>query len=419
MKRRMIRACCEWRKPGKAMFSAILAGFMAVGAGFIAYGQDVTIVKAGGGKLSIDISGFKGGGGKKDTFCSVLASDLKRSGYFDVVQQQGKAVIVADGECDEGSDSFSVECETRNGVTSKRYFNKDFSEKGQNAAARVAHAVADEIVWAVKNVKGIASTKIAMIGSKGRVKDLYVSDIDGGNLTRVTQDGMAYPAPSWGGSQDVLFYTSRHGGFPDIYSIDLHTKNRRSFSSYPGLNAGADVSVDGRKMALTLSKDGNPELYIMDLSSKRLTRVTRTEYAAEASPSWSPDGGRIVFVSDKSGSPQLYIMSSSGGEQKFVSSRGSENVAPDWGPSGRIAWSSKRGARYEICVWDPSTGQNVQITAGDADYEDPSWAPDGRHIACSRTVGYTSDIYILDTMGDAPIRLTRVQGDWYSPCWSP
>jgi len=173
-------------------------------------------------------------------------------------------------------------------------------------------------------------------------------------------------------------------------------------------------------MALTLSKDGNPELYVMNLASRRLTRLTRTPKAAEASPSWSPDGRRIVFVSDSSGSPQLYLVSRTGGQARRITFRGNENVAPDWGPGDRIACSSRRGGRYQICVLDPDSDEpETQVTSDYSDHEDPSWMRDGRHIVYSRTLRYESVLYVLDTMGDPEIRLTTMRGDWYSPACSP
>ena len=165
--------------------------------------------------------------------------------------------------------------------------------------------------------------------------------------------------------------------------------------------------------------DGNPELYIVELRSGRLTRLTKTRHAAEASPSWSPDGRLIVFVSDSSGSPQLYVASRSGGKHRRITFRGNENVSPDWGPGGKIVYSSRREGRYQICVVDPSSGETIQLTRDYVDHEDPSWAPDGRHIVYSRTVQYRSSLYILDTMGDPEIPLMSMRGDWYSPAWSP
>jgi len=381
-------------------------------------GADVEVVKRGVAKSAIDLSGLRrGSGAGVELFVRTLEVDLRRSGWF-VVAAKGRGGIAVLGSCDESGGEVVTKLKLMNTATSGCYFSKTFREK-RGRARRLAHVVADEIVWAVKKRRGIASTQIVMIGSVAGRKNLYVCDADGGNLTRITKKGRVCIAPTWGADGKSLFYTSFHGGYPDVYEIDLTTHRRRRVAAYPGLNVGADISGDGRSMVLTLSKDGNPDLYVLDLGNGRLSRLTRTRYAAEASPSWSPDGRHLVYVSDKSGSPQLYVAARGGGKTARITFRGSENVAPDWGPDGRIAYSSKRGGRYQICVMDPNKREVKQVTSQYVDHEDPSWARNGRHIVCSRTVGYSSDLYVLDTMGDEPIRLTTMQGSWYSPAWSP
>jgi TolB protein len=299
------------------------------------------------------------------------------------------------------------------------------NETFQNSSARavsLAHKVSDAIVWSVKQRKGIASTRIVMIGSRDGRKDLYMCDYDGRNLTKTTQDGAICLSPNWHPDGEKIVYTSHHeGGRPMVFMIDLASKARMKIAGYPGLNAGADVSPDGGSVALTLSKDGNPELYTVGLGGGRLTRLTVSQRATEASPTWSPDGKSIAYVCDKGGSPQIYIKSRNGGDDRRVSLIGGENVAPDWGPDNRLVWTTRRGGRYQLCVMDPARGREdiVPDTNDGFDYEDPSWAPDARHIVCARTGSFHSDVYVLDTMGDPPIRITTLKGDWYSPAWSP
>ena len=120
--------------------------------------------------------------------------------------------------------------------------------------------------------------------------------------------------------------------------------------------------------------------------------------------------------------PQLCVLDLATGKQRSLtvpSYHGRNNQSPDWGPSGLIAFASMRGGKYQIGVIDPSGGRTVWLTDSPADHEDPSWAPDGRHIVCSKTSNYHSELYILDVKGDPPLRLKLQSGDWYSPSWSP
>lgn len=387
---------------------------------FAEYGQArrLEVIKSGHEKIPVDLSGIhKDSGVSSGLFIKTLQADLKRSGWFTISRAGAGAVQLA-GRSSESGAYFTFNARVVNRATGNDYFERVYNDKAANVR-EMAHSFADDIVEAVKKTRGIASTKIVMIGSRSGGKDLYSCDYDGMNIVKLTTENAVCLAPSWGPEGKTIVYTSFCGGFPDVYRIDLSSMIRRKIASYPGLNAGADVSPDGRCMVLTLSKDGNPDLYIKYLGNKRLERVTRTRHAAEASPSWSPDGKRIVYVSNKTKRPHLYITSRNGTGEKRITYTGTENVSPDWGPDGRIAHSSRRDGHYHVCITDPSTGETVQLTSDSADYEDPSWAPDGRHIVCSRSVGFHSTLYILDTFGDPPLRLINLDGDWYSPAWSP
>ncbi len=380
--------------------------------------SDITVRKPGGDKTTISLAGLSGTTtGDGALFRKVLEQDLLRSGWF-VVVPVGRSGLAVRGNFESRGRAPAVSGEVLNSGTGRVYLRQTFRAQPGKARA-LAHQVADAIVLAVQGVPGFASTRIAMVGARGTQKDIYVSDADGQNIIKVTGQGAVCLSPNWWPDAKSLAYTSFHRGFPDVYRIDLVNLKRHRISAFPGMNAGATVSPDGRQVALALSKDGNPELYAMELRTSRLTRLTRSPHSAEASPAWSPDGSQIAFVSDTSGSPQLYVINARGGSPKRISFRGGENVAPDWGPDGRITYSSRREGRYQVCVYDPRSGATDVLTKAPYDHEDPSWAPDGRHIVYARSVNYQSSLYILDTMGDPQIRLTTLAGDWYSPSWSP
>ena len=79
-----------------------------------------------------------------------------------------------------------------------------------------------------------------------------------------------------------------------IYVQRLASGERRRVSARLGINGAPAWSPDGRKLALTLSRDGNLDIYVLDLAAQALTRLT-TDEAIDTEPEWSADGASDLF----------------------------------------------------------------------------------------------------------------------------
>jgi TolB protein len=144
---------------------------------------------------------------------------------------------------------------------------------------------------------------------------------------------------------------------------------------------------------LTLSKDGNPEIYTISLSGSIENRITRTR-GGETSPSWSPTGDRLVYSSDDHGTPQLFISSSSGvSEMDELYTGNSYCTKPDWSPDGKtIAFTARVSGQFEVGLFDLASRQGHLITTDGG--QDPAWTRDSRHLVYSNH----GHLYILDTV---------------------
>ncbi len=378
----------------------------------------VRVVKSADRKISIDLSGLRTAGDTASKiFTQTLEKDLRLSGWFDPVRSGGE--IRVNGTATTSGSDFKAGCQVFRLNDQAVLLSKNYGMPIDQTRT-LAHRMADDIIEAVTGHKGFASMRIVLVGNRTGKKELYLCDSDGGGVRQLTNEKQIVVGPNWSSDGNSIVYTSFMRNFPDIYRIDLKKNRREMLAGYGGLNTGAALSPDGRDLALILSKDGNPELYLKNIRSGTLTRLTASVHATEASPAWSPDGQNLVYVSDQSGSPQLYILPRNGGTPKRISNRGTENVAPDWGPNGLIACSSRSGGRYTIAIIQPSSGQTTYLDTDGADYEDPSWAPDGRHIVAARSINYQSSIYLLDTVSDRPVALLQGSGSgsWYSPACS-
>lgn len=374
----------------------------------------VTVAKRTGDAVGVDVSGVSAAGPTAQLVLGTLKNNLARSGWMQIAEP-GRAEIFVKGSISESGGMVSFACSAANSA-GQVYFSGTYSQSAAQAVY-IAHQAAHDVVAKVTGKPTFFMARLAMIGIQGGSKELFISDSSAQSLQQLTQDRSIALKPRWSPDNRILSYTSYLKRYPDVYTIELATGIRKRVAAFPGVNSGGAVSPDGRSMALVLSKDGNPDLYVMDLATLRPIRLTNTPRAVEGSPSWSPDGSRIVYVSDASGTPQLYVVSRNGGAPERLTQRGSHNAAPDWGANGLVAYQSLVGKQFQIAVIDPATRQERIITPYDASYEDPSWSPDGRHLAAARSINYKSSVYLLDTMTSNLVPLTT-SGEWTAPAWS-
>ncbi len=291
-------------------------------------------------------------------------------------------------------------------------------------ARRAVHEFIDELVQLLTGNVGIFSSRLAFVKRTKNGKAIYVSDIDGYNMRRVSDADALSLLPAWDRSGRYVMFTSYLKLNPDLYRLDLQTNDLEWLSKNRGLNTGASISPDGKRIALTLSVDGNTEIYVMDWNGKNLKRLTNS-WGQDVSATWSPDGKRIAFVSSRSGQPHIYVMSSDGSNQRRLTFQGAYNQEPNWSPlpSGLIAFTARdENLMYDIFAVHPDTGVITRLTQDEGHKnEHPAFSPDGQQIVftSNRPPHRGKKLYIMDVDGRNQRRISRVRGDYETPRWGP
>jgi TolB protein len=335
---------------------------------------------------------------------SVLRFDLEIAGFDLTTTEQAQYVV-------GGNQSASLQGRLTDRISKAPVLERVYS--GGSVRAQ-AHAFADDIVEKLTGRKGIARTRIAFRAEANRNSEIYLADYDGHAPLALTQDQTISRDPAWAPGRRMLYYTSYKSGNPCVYSHDLQDGSRRVIAAYPGLNTGATVSPDGRRLALILSRSGSPDVYVADADGGNLRQLTFTK-EDESSPCWSPDGRTLCFTSRVSGRAALYLLPAEGGSMRRLEATGAINTTePDWSPDGKfIAFTEQRGG-FQISIVPAGGGSAAVLTTG----EDPSWAPNSRTIVFTRRVGGRRVLSLLDVPTKRVKDTRQVSGSCSQPVWA-
>jgi len=104
-------------------------------------------------------------------------------------------------------------------------------------------------------------------------------------------------------------------------------------------NSDSSPAGFGSRVAFMSARDGNWEVYAVNLDGTGLKRLTSNS-ANDGLPTWSPDGRSIAFVSNRSGAWAIWVMDASGDNQRklFDLGGGYGGGSNDW-ITERISWS--------------------------------------------------------------------------------
>lgn len=373
----------------------------------------IDITAPGFRKLPISIS-FRGHEAAKET-AEIVQKDLDFTGIFYLVDPGilgAEISVKIDVEISEGikADVLVFDLIGNRQVLSKRY------TATKKLLRALAHTISNDIYYEITGRQGVFRTKISYVVSTYRKKWLYIMDWDGANPVRKVTKGLTLNH-SWTPDGLNLVYASARKKKWGIYMRNLRTFRETVLFKAAGLNLAGGISRDNR-IAFSSSKDGNPEIYVMNINRTGLKKITRS-FGIDVSPAFSPDGKWIAFVSDRGGSPQIYIMDPDGKRLRRLTFKGSYNTSPAWSPDGKwVAFVGRKHGKNQIFMIKSDSADLIQLTDR-GNNENPSFSPDGMFIAFDSDRAGLKGIYLMNINGEELKRISPRQIKAMNPQWSP
>lgn len=193
-----------------------------------------------------------------------------------------------------------------------------------------------------------------------------------------------------------------------------------------GFTAGT-VDADQGRIALVANLEGNWDIFVYDLDTKRTDKITNTPYDEET-PTWSPDGRFVVYAASDG---LLHMANLESREQTSLIFKEwpGKFVNPSYSPDGKkIAaayFKNKKVDDTDLVVINLEAKKVTPFLAQPSAQFFPAWSPDGRKIAyinvhCGLDCGHIiQELWLAKAAGHYARQLLLTDAMCMQPAWSP
>ncbi|HSR43091.1 MAG TPA: hypothetical protein VLL48_12980, partial [Longimicrobiales bacterium] len=222
----------------------------------------------------------------------------------------------------------------------------------------------------------------------------------------------------------------------DLFSVNLYLADARTgeilrtlssaasdphFDALRFIDSSVTWSPDGSRLAFSVFADGDNQIVVARSEDGRVERrISVSEVGAIMNPTWSPDGTRIVFTGLQGGVSDLYLLDVESSAVRRLTHDRYGDFQPAWSPDGEtIVFSSDRGpetdidrlafGRPQLAFLDLATGEVSHLPVfGNVRHSNPQFSPDGESLYFLSDQDGFSDIYRYRLRTGEVFRVTRV-----------
>jgi len=120
------------------------------------------------------------------------------------------------------------------------------------------------------------SGRVAYTSRRNRQFDIFVTDLATGKEANLTNSEQAQVLPNWSPDGKFIVFQGAAPGTPrtEIYSLDLKTNQISNLTNHPDQDVEPTFSRSGNLIGFVSHRDGNAEIYVMNVDGSEQTRLT-------------------------------------------------------------------------------------------------------------------------------------------------
>lgn len=301
--------------------------------------------------------------------------------------------------------------------TGSRLFGKEYQKVSQKDLPEVADRFCADLLEILTGSGDFFRSTLAFVKKSGKMAaNVWIVKPTGRDLRQVTNMPGEALSPSW--SPDGRFVVFSH---IDPKSHALGVWDRASGKvqriRFPGNVVIGPAFLPNNKVAVALSRGRYPVIYLLNHVFQK-EKVLEEHNSINVSPTFDKTGTKMAFTSSRLGGPQIFMKDLNSGSVQRVSMNGTYNTEANLSPDGTlVVFSRMTEYGQRIFVQDLLSGQERQITFGPGSDEQPSFCADSYFIAFSSTRGGGHHIYLTTRHGGDAKQVPTGGGGAFFPRW--
>src|SRR5262249_4483762 len=159
--------------------------------------------------------------------------------------------------------------------------------------------------------------------------EIYLLNVATGAFRRLTTNVAIDTEPTWSPTGRDLAFVSDRSGSAHVYVMDIDGVNVRRLTN-GGFHTPPPASPHGVTLVFP-ARFAPPALGATNPDGSNLRRLTAGPGDNE-SASWAPNSRHLIFQSSRQGGTQLYTMLADGSEQQVLTAGPGQASSPAWSP---------------------------------------------------------------------------------------
>ncbi|HHT78459.1 MAG TPA: DUF5050 domain-containing protein [Actinobacteria bacterium] len=310
------------------------------------------------------------------------------------------------------------------------------SRKDQTAVISVDNNITSEIVQGFVKIRGwavlkksfqeniVAGTeekqysikKIVFTSARTGNEDIFSMNIDGSELTQLTDNPSNDMYPQINPDGTKILYTSDINGTWQIMSMNTDGSEKKQLTNGRYRSGFPTMTFEGKYIFYEVYIDNNWELFRMNSDGTNQIRLTFSPGIDDWHPFAHPFEFKIIYESGSIGNEDIYFMNYNGSDISRVSDFQIRKRVPGISKDGKyIVFAGYEQNFSSIFIMNSDGSGLKKLTDNPAYNVQPCISPDNQFIAFYSDITGNDEIYIMNLDGSDIRKLTDIPGDDWGP----